>query len=69
MVTKRRPGLNGASAPKGRWGQPAAIAGAKKGAKGYLKPRTRTSLVGTTIYQPDIKPSSLGRKLLEALER
>jgi hypothetical protein len=31
--------------------------------------RTRTSLVGMTIYQPDLQPSALGRKLLDALER
>jgi hypothetical protein len=31
--------------------------------------RTRTSIVGMTIYMPDIKPSARGRKLLEALER
>jgi hypothetical protein len=30
--------------------------------------RTRTSLIGMTIYQPDIKPSALGRKLLDALD-
>jgi hypothetical protein len=29
---------------------------------------TRTSLVGATIYQPDIKPSPAGKKLLKALE-
>jgi len=39
--------------------------------KVYLKAsptRTHTSLVGMTICQPDIKPSPLGRKLIEALE-
>lgn len=30
--------------------------------------RTRTSLVGMTIYQADVEPSPQGRKLLEALE-
>jgi hypothetical protein len=32
------------------------------------KPRTRTSLIGVTIYQPDIESSPLGRKLLDALD-
>jgi hypothetical protein len=31
------------------------------------EPRTRTSLIGMTIYQPDIEPSPRGRKLLEGL--
>lgn len=31
--------------------------------------RTRTSLIGMTIYQPDIEPSAIGRKLLDALDR
>jgi hypothetical protein len=32
------------------------------------EPHTRTSLIGTTIYLPDIEPSPRGRKLLEALD-
>ena len=32
------------------------------------KARTRTSLIGVTIYQPDLEPSPRGRKLLEALD-
>jgi hypothetical protein len=32
------------------------------------KARTRTSLIGMTIYQPDLEPSPRGRKLLEALD-
>lgn len=31
--------------------------------------RVRTSLIGVTIYQPDLEPSPRGRRLLEALER
>jgi hypothetical protein len=29
--------------------------------------RTRTSLIGVTIYQPDVEPSAQGRRLLDAL--
>ena len=29
--------------------------------------RTRTSLIGMTIYQPDLEPSARGRRLLDAL--
>jgi hypothetical protein len=32
------------------------------------KPRTRTPLIGMTIYQPDIEPSLIDRKLLDALD-
>jgi hypothetical protein len=46
--------------------------GRKKHSKGVAtkskRARTRTSLIGMTIYQPDLKPSAKGRKLLEALE-
>jgi len=30
--------------------------------------QTRTSLIGVTIYQPDVEPSAKGRRLLEALD-
>jgi hypothetical protein len=30
--------------------------------------RTRTSLIGMTIYQPDLEPSDIGRRLLVALD-
>lgn len=30
--------------------------------------RTRTSLIGMTIYQPDLKPSAKGRRLLDSLD-
>jgi hypothetical protein len=44
----------------------------KKHSKGVTsvskRARTRTSLIGMTIYQPDIEPSPLGRKLLNALD-
>jgi hypothetical protein len=33
-----------------------------------IRARTRTSIVGMTIYQPEVEPSPQGRKLLEALE-
>jgi hypothetical protein len=33
--------------------------------KGVL---TRTSLIGVTIYQPDVEPSAKGRRLLDALD-
>jgi hypothetical protein len=73
MVTKRRASYNGGSSSSNRQGHASGIARPKKRAfeKGYLKAsssRTRTSLVGVTIYQPDLKPSPVGRKLLEALE-
>jgi hypothetical protein len=67
MAMKRRSGSNGNSSSK-------VHARTKKHAprKLYFKrtgaARTRTSLVGATIYQPDLKPSPVGQKLLEALE-
>jgi hypothetical protein len=43
----------------------------KKHAKGVIyestRARTRTSLIGVTIYQPDVEPSAQGRRLLDAL--
>jgi hypothetical protein len=73
MVTKRRASFNGGSSESNPQGLASAIARPKKRAfkERYLKvspTRTRTSLVGVTIYQPDLKPSPVGRKLLEALE-
>jgi hypothetical protein len=70
MVTKRRVSFN-SGASSSRQGRPLPTSKAKKRVhKAYQKGsiRTRTSLVGMTIYQPDIKPSPQGRKLLEALE-
>jgi hypothetical protein len=72
MVTKRRASFNAGSSSN-RQGHTPSVAKLKKRAykKAYLKAsptRTRTSLVGMTIYQPDVKPSPQGRKLLEALE-
>jgi hypothetical protein len=72
MVTKRR-SFSGGSSASNRQGRAPAVARSKRHAskKGYLKAspaRTRTSLVGVTIYQPDLKPTPVGRKLLEALE-
>ncbi len=74
MVTKRRTGINGSSSAKTRQRHASGGARSKKSAskKGSLKTspaRTRTSLVGMTIYQPDLEPSAVGRKLLAALER
>jgi hypothetical protein len=74
MATKRRASFNGDSSARNRLGHASSISRPKKHAskKTYLKTsptRTRTSLVGVTIYQPDLKPSPVGRKLLEALER
>ena len=74
MVSKRRAGLNGGSAAKHRRGRSSGVPRAKMSASknGISKDpstRTRTSLVGMTIYQPDLQPSALGRKLLDALER
>jgi hypothetical protein len=44
----------------------------KKHSKGMAtkskRARTRTSLIGMTIYQPDLKLSAIGRKLLDALD-
>lgn len=31
--------------------------------------RTRTALIGATIYQPDFAPSAKGRRLLNALRQ
>jgi hypothetical protein len=61
MVTRRR--LGSGSESRGR--RDAHTSRVKHAPK---KPRTRTSLFGVTIYQPDIEPSPLGRKLLDALE-
>jgi hypothetical protein len=71
MVTKRRTSIDAAS-----FGKRAAHTGSAKRyptrvpeTPGKRAPaRTRTSLVGMTIYQPDIEPSPQGRKLLDALE-
>jgi hypothetical protein len=44
----------------------------KKHSKGVgtksKRARTRTSLIGMTIYQPDLEPSAIGRRLLDALD-
>lgn len=70
MVTKRHVSFNGGASSR-RQGRSLPTSKAKKRVhKAYQKGsiRTRTSLVGMTIYQPDIEPSPQGRKLLEALE-
>jgi hypothetical protein len=50
---------------------PRQVVAFKKRSKGVTsesKPaRTRTSLIGVKIYQPDVEPSAKGRKLLYAL--
>jgi len=84
MAIKRRTSLNGGSStgtqPRRVGVSRPKKSASKKAREGVnpftgekmmfkAKPRTRTSLVGATIYQPDLKPSPAGRKLLEALER
>jgi hypothetical protein len=69
MVTKRRAALKSSSSGIRR--EPNPIPAAKKRTSKKATPiraRTRTSIVGMTIYMPDIEPSARGRKLLEALE-
>jgi hypothetical protein len=69
MVTKRRAALK--SYTSGIRREPNRIPAAKKrtGKKAApIRARTRHSIVGMTIYMPDIEPSARGRKLLEALE-
>ena len=71
MVTKRQALLK--SSPSGIRRAPNTTPAAKKRTGTGKKPtpiraRTRTSIVGMTIYMPDIEPSARGRKLLEALE-
>jgi hypothetical protein len=61
MVTKRRLG-SGSASGGGRGDHTNSVTRAPK------KARTRTSLIGVTIYQPDLEPSPIGRKLLAALE-
>jgi len=65
MVTKRRNGFSGDSSARNRLVRSSGVPKRKK----TSSPRTRTSLAGMTIYQPDLKPSAVGRKLLESLER
>ncbi len=73
MVSKQRGSLRRKSSPSDGKGPQSRNSRAKKPASKsvYLRgtsTRTRTSLIGTTIYQPDVKPSILGRKLLAALK-
>src|SRR6202041_3186503 len=70
MVTRRRAALK--SSPSGIRQEPSPTPAAKTRTGKRAAPtraRTRTSIVGMTIYMPDIEPSARGRKLLEALER
>jgi hypothetical protein len=60
MVTRRR--LCSGSESRGR--RDAHTSGVTHAPK---RPRTRTSLIGVTIYQPDVEPSAKGRRLLDAL--
>jgi hypothetical protein len=60
MVNKRRSGSGLAS----RNSRNAHTSGAATAPK---RARTRTSLIGVTIYQPDVEPSAQGRRLLDAL--
>jgi len=61
MVTKRRLGCGSAS-HGGRDAHTSTVTRAR------MKVRTRTPLIGVTIYQPDLEPSTKGRKLLDALD-
>jgi hypothetical protein len=70
MDAKRRTGVNkDTSAKNGRLRASGVSAPRKHAPKKTSSTRTRTSLVGMTIYQPDLQPSAVGRKLLEALKR
>jgi hypothetical protein len=39
----------------------------KRVANKSKRSRTRTSLIGVTIYQPDVEPSAQGRRILDLL--
>jgi hypothetical protein len=65
MVTRRRMGSGSASRGRRDAQTLSMTSTAKRAPK---KARTRTSLIGVTIYQADLEPSPRGRKLLEALE-
>ena len=67
MAMKRRSGSNGEPSSRVR-ARPKKRAPRKLYFKNAGAARTRDSIVGATIYQPDLKPSPVGRKLLEALE-
>jgi hypothetical protein len=70
MVTKRRAALKSSLSGIRQEPNPTPAAKKRTGKKAApIRARTRTSLVGMTIYMPDIEPSARGRKLLEALER
>ena len=61
MVTKRQLGCGSASHGR-RDAHTSTVTGAP------MKVRTRNSLMGVKIYQPDLEPSPKGRKLLDALD-
>ncbi len=70
MVTKRRAVLKSSSSVIRQEPSPSPAAKKRTGKKAApTRVRTRSSIVGMTIYMPDIEPSARGRKLLEALER
>lgn len=74
MVTKQRapiqkkPSIRNLEGPLPRMSRAKKIVD-KKDVLKSASVRARTSIVGTTIYHPDVKPSALGRKVLAALER
>jgi hypothetical protein len=65
MVTRRRMG-SGSASRNNRDAYSTSMKGSVKRAP--KKARTRTTLTGMTIYQPDFEPSPRARKLLEALD-
>ena len=65
MVTRRRMGGSSASRGKSDADTLSMMSSVKRAPK---KARMRTTLIGVTIYQPDLEPSPLGRRLLEALD-
>ena len=67
MTSMRRSMVNRGSSGKLRDTTP-AVTGSRKRAPTKKGATTRTSLIGMTIYQPDVEPSPQARKLLDALE-
>ena len=69
MVTKHRAALKSSSSGTQREPNPITATKKRTGKKAApIRARTRTSIVGMTIYMPDIEPGARSRKLLEALE-
>jgi hypothetical protein len=64
MVTRQGTGTGSASRARRDAHTLSMTSSVKRAPK---KARTRTTLIGVTIYQPDLEPNPRGRKLLEAL--